>query len=110
MVAHHKSLPDGTGYGMGWILANSISKAQFVMQRQQGFARLYQQQQPYQPQQHTRPIPTLNNTNYCSILYDEEDDEEDKTIIHGKCKYNITACTDPLTDESSVESIESPKQ
>ena len=31
MVAHHKSLPDGTGAGMGWILANIIRKSQFVM-------------------------------------------------------------------------------
>ena len=46
MVAHHKSLPYGTGDGMGWILATSISKAQFVMHRQQEFVRLHQQQQP----------------------------------------------------------------
>ena len=36
MVAHHKSLPYETGAGMGWILANSISKEQFVMHHQQG--------------------------------------------------------------------------
>ena len=51
MAAQNNSLPDGIGAGMGWILANSISKAQFVMQRQQDFARLHQQQQPYQTYQ-----------------------------------------------------------
>ena len=50
MVAQHKSLSDGTGSGMGWILANSIRKAQFVMQQQQEFARLHKQQKPYQSQ------------------------------------------------------------
>ena len=50
MLAQQKSLPDGIGYGMGWILDNSIRKAKFVMQRQQEFARLHQQQQPYHPQ------------------------------------------------------------
>ena len=34
MVAQQKSLPDETGAGVGWILADSISKAQFMMQRQ----------------------------------------------------------------------------
>ena len=50
MVAHHKSLTDGTGAGIGCILANSISKAHFLMQRQQEFVKLHQQQKPYQPQ------------------------------------------------------------
>ena len=35
MIAQHKSLPDGTDAGMGWILANIIIKAQFVMQHHQ---------------------------------------------------------------------------
>ena len=47
MVAQNKSLPYGTGYGMGWIIANSISKAQFLIQRQQEFANIHQQQQLY---------------------------------------------------------------
>ena len=50
-LAHKKSLPDGTCAGMGWIIANSISKAQFVMQRQQDFAKIHQLKQPYQPHQ-----------------------------------------------------------
>ena len=50
MVAQHKSLPDGTGAGMGRILANSISKAKFAMQRQQEFAKQHEHQQPHQTQ------------------------------------------------------------
>ena len=37
MIAQHKSLPNGEGCGMGWIMANAVSKAQFVMNRQQQF-------------------------------------------------------------------------
>ena len=37
MVAQHESLANGDGCGMGWIMANSISKAQFGMDRQQLF-------------------------------------------------------------------------
>ena len=48
MVLQHKSLPDGTGSGMGWILANKISKSKFVMQHQEDFLKQHQQQQ--QPQ------------------------------------------------------------
>ena len=50
MVTQHRSLPDGTGVSMGYILSNSISKAHFLIQIQKEFARLHQQQQPYQPQ------------------------------------------------------------
>ena len=39
MVAQKKSLLDGTGAVMEWILTNNISKAQFLMQRQQEFAK-----------------------------------------------------------------------
>ena len=35
IVQQHKSLPDGTGSGMGYIIVNIISKAQFVMKRYQ---------------------------------------------------------------------------
>ena len=41
MVAQNKSLPDGTGASMGWIIANSISKAQFLMQRHKELTRLH---------------------------------------------------------------------
>ena len=44
VVAQHKSILYGTGDGMGLIFSNSISKAQFVMQRQQEFTKLHQQQ------------------------------------------------------------------
>ena len=50
MVAQNKSLPYGTGAGMGWILANITSKEFVLMQRQQEFERLHQQQKPHQPQ------------------------------------------------------------
>ena len=43
MVAHHKSPTDVIGAGMGWILANSISKAQFAMQHQHNVSRLHKQ-------------------------------------------------------------------
>jgi len=36
MKAQHKTLPDGTGAGKGWILAGPISKAQFTMNRMGG--------------------------------------------------------------------------
>jgi hypothetical protein len=35
MKAQHKMLPDGTGQGKGWLLAPSITKAQFTMNKQQ---------------------------------------------------------------------------
>jgi len=35
MKAQHKTLPDGTGAGQGWILAQSVTKAQWTMQHQQ---------------------------------------------------------------------------
>ena len=58
----------------------------------------------------TRPIPNPKNINYYSNLYYEEDDEEDKTTIHSTCKDDTTDRIDPLTDDSSIEIIESPKQ
>ena len=51
MVVQQKSLKDGTGEGMGWILENRTSKEQFVMQRQQEFTKKHQQKQLYQPRQ-----------------------------------------------------------
>jgi hypothetical protein len=35
MKGQHKTLPDGTGAGQGWILAQSVTKAQWTMQHQQ---------------------------------------------------------------------------
>jgi hypothetical protein len=35
MKAQHKTLPDGTGAGMGWILAQNLRKANFVMDKRQ---------------------------------------------------------------------------
>ena len=53
MVLEHKSLQDGTGAGVGWILVNSIIKSQFVIQHKQEFSKQHQQHQPYQPQKTT---------------------------------------------------------
>ena len=33
MKGQHKTLPDGTGAGMGWILANNIQKATYVIDK-----------------------------------------------------------------------------
>ena len=41
MVSKDKSLPDGTGAVMGWIIANSTRKEKFRMKLQQKFARLH---------------------------------------------------------------------
>ena len=35
MKGQHKTLPDGTGAGHGWVLAQSVTKAQWTMQNQQ---------------------------------------------------------------------------
>ena len=51
MLAQQKSLTDGTGASMGWILTNSTRKEKFLMQIQQEFAKLHQQKKPYHPQQ-----------------------------------------------------------
>ena len=35
MRGQHKTLPDGSGAGQGWVLAQSVTKAQWTMQQQQ---------------------------------------------------------------------------
>ena len=46
MVAQHKTMPDGTGAGKGWIMAGPIRKANFVMdQRETWWQKQNQQQQ-----------------------------------------------------------------
>eukprot|EP00978_Attheya_sp_CCMP212_P001193 scaffold2496_cov65-Attheya_sp.AAC.1 len=35
MKAQHKTLPDGTGMGQGWILERNLGKAQFTMQKRE---------------------------------------------------------------------------
>ena len=41
MKAQHKTLPDGTGAGMGWILSESIGKASYIREgkRSDSFVR-----------------------------------------------------------------------
>ena len=61
MVAQHKTMPDGTGAGLGWNIAQSVDKAQYTMrdmekyrqqqQRQQQQGGFQQQQGGYQQQQ-----------------------------------------------------------
>jgi hypothetical protein len=47
MKAQHKTLPDGTGAGMGWILAQNLRKANFVMdKRQENYEHWRRQQGP----------------------------------------------------------------
>jgi hypothetical protein len=45
MKAQHKTLPDGTGAGMGWILAQNLRKANFVMDRREENAQQWRQRQ-----------------------------------------------------------------
>ena len=40
MVAQHKTLVDGTGAGVAWLMANPISQAQWVMEQRIEFGRL----------------------------------------------------------------------
>lgn len=56
MKAQHKTLPDGTGVGKGWILAQNLSKANYVMdlQRQWRQQRQPDQQPAWQPN-HQQP-------------------------------------------------------
>ena len=69
MKAQHKTLPDGTGAGLGWIMTKNMEKGRFVLdkqaqwkQQQQGRQRNAQQawQQPQQQQQWS-PMQQANN-------------------------------------------------
>jgi hypothetical protein len=47
MKAQHKTLPDGTGAGMGWILAQNLRKSNCVMdKRQENYHQWRRQQGP----------------------------------------------------------------
>jgi hypothetical protein len=45
MKAQHKTLPDGTGAGMGWILAQNLRKANFVMDKREENAQQWRRRQ-----------------------------------------------------------------
>ena len=45
MKAQHKTLPDGSGTGKGWILAQQLIKSNWVMDRQYTWKQQHQQQQ-----------------------------------------------------------------
>ena len=51
MVAQHKSLSNGEGCGVAWMMANAVSKAQFVMDRQHAIKKQNGQQQQWQNNQ-----------------------------------------------------------
>ena len=40
MKAQHKTLADGTGAGVAWLMANPISQAQWVIEQRREFGRL----------------------------------------------------------------------
>jgi hypothetical protein len=44
MKAQHKTLPDGTGAGMGWILAQNLRKANFVIDKREENAQQWWRQ------------------------------------------------------------------
>ena len=48
MKAQHKTLPDGTGAGQGWVLETNLGKARFTMQKRQ----------EWKTQQQMRPVPS----------------------------------------------------
>jgi hypothetical protein len=45
LKAQHRTLPDGTGAGMGWILAQNLRKANFIMDRREENAQPWRQRQ-----------------------------------------------------------------
>ena len=45
MKGQHKTLPDGTGAGMGWILANNLQKANYVIDKNQQTYKIWKVQQ-----------------------------------------------------------------
>jgi hypothetical protein len=54
MVAQHKTMPDGTGAGLGWNIAQLVDKAQCTMRDMQNYRQQQQRQQQqggYQQQQ-----------------------------------------------------------
>jgi len=48
MLAQHKSLANGEGCGMAWMMANAVSKVQFVMDRQHTIKKQQGNQQQWQ--------------------------------------------------------------
>ena len=45
MKGQHKTLPNGTGAGMGWILANNLQKATYVIDKNQKAYKTWKAQQ-----------------------------------------------------------------
>ena len=68
MKAQHKTLPDGTGAGLGWIMTKNMEKGRFVLdkqaqwrQQQQGQRQNTQNSWPQQQQQQWQPRQQANN-------------------------------------------------
>ena len=53
---------------------------------------------------HNQSPPPKNNKCY-SNLYKDNEDEDEKTIVHRNCTKDFKACTDPLSDNSSIKRI-----
>ena len=82
---HHKTLPDGTGAGMGWILANNLQKATYVIDKNQQDYKTWKAQQRtlqggavYEKSQaktkqtcsaHNKLYPITNNSNYFALIF-----------------------------------------
>ena len=72
MKAQHKTLPDGSGAGLGWIMTQNMEKGRFVLDRQAAWKQQQQQagQQTWQPntqqnwqqqRQQWQPMQQANN-------------------------------------------------
>ena len=91
MKGQHKTLPDGTVAGMGWILANNLQKATYVIDKNQKTYKTWKAQQRtwqggavYEKSQvktkqtcsaHNKLYPTTNNSNYFALIAQNDDDE-----------------------------------
>ena len=99
MKGQHKTLLDGNGAGMGWILLNTIQKATYVIDKNQKAYKTWKAQQRtwqggavYEKSQvkteqtcsdHNKLYPTTNNSNYFVLLSQNDDDEV--TVIRSNC-------------------------
>ena len=97
MKGQHKTLTDGTGAGMGWILANNIQKATYIIDKNQKIYKTRKAQQRtwqggavYENSQvktkqigsaHNKLYPTTNNINYFALLAQNDDDDVTVVVI-----------------------------
>ena len=126
MKAQHKTLPDGSGTGKGWILAQQLIKSNWVMDRQYTWKQQHQQQQwrgwqlgETGPRSGTidkkniRPTtvnsfyPTTNtSTNRFLLLATNDDNDNKKIITNSRTHKNMeTAFSTPAIQLSKQEAI-----